>query len=167
MFEKGDYIVYGNNGVCVVDEVTKMQVKGVSGDKKYYKLSPIANSMSKIFTPVDNDKVTMRKVMTKTEAEELIASVPAAKPLEIENDKQREEIYKQILKDCNPYDYFRAIKTLYSRKMERFAQGKKNTSVDERYFKQIETNLYGEIAIALECNPDEVTSMIQERIGEN
>ena len=165
MFNKGDYIVYGNNGVCVVEEITKMKMKGVSGDKKYYKLSPVANPMSKIFTPVDNDKITMRKVMTKQEAEELIASVPDAEPLDIVEDKQREEIYKQILKDCNPYNSFRAIKTLYSRKMEREASGKKNTSVDERYFKQIENNLYGEIAIALECEPVEVTKIIAEKIG--
>jgi CarD family transcriptional regulator len=46
--------------------------------------------------------------------------------------------------------------------MERFAQGKKNTSVDEKYFKQIENNLYGELALALECEKEDILKIIKE-----
>ena len=38
VFEIGEYIVYGNTGVCKVEEVTKMPVPGTQGDKLYYAL---------------------------------------------------------------------------------------------------------------------------------
>ena len=36
MFEKGGYIVYGTTGVCQVEEITGMKMKGASGEKLYY-----------------------------------------------------------------------------------------------------------------------------------
>ena len=49
--------------------------------------------------------------------------------------------------------------------MERFKQGKKNTSIDERYFKQIENNLYSELAFALGRDRSEINDYIKEKIG--
>ena len=40
MFEVGDYIVYGNNGVCMVAAVGKLKAPGMPKDKLYYNLSP-------------------------------------------------------------------------------------------------------------------------------
>ena len=35
MFEIGEYIIYGNTGVCKVGEVTKMKAPGTKDDKLY------------------------------------------------------------------------------------------------------------------------------------
>ncbi|MGN0166038.1 MAG: CarD family transcriptional regulator [Lachnospiraceae bacterium] len=166
MFEVGDYVVYGNNGVCVVDEITHMEMKGVDNDKLYYRLKPVDNRGSKIFTPVDNTKVIIRKMLTKTEAEALIDSVPSMEPVWVPNDKQREEIYKDVVRSCNPAEWFRIILTIYKRKQERIAQGRKTTSMDERYFKQVESCLYGELALALDCKREEIMEIIRKRVEE-
>lgn len=166
MFEVGDYIVYGNSGVCVVDEITHMEMKGVDNQKLYYRLMPVENKGSKIFTPVDNTKVIMRKMLTKQEAEQLIDSVPGLEPVWVPNDKQREEIYKEVVRSCNPAEWFRIILTLYNRKQERIAQGRKITSMDERYFKQVENCLYSELALAMDCDREQVVEIIKERVGE-
>ena len=165
MFSKGDYIVCGNNGVCVVEEITEMKLKGIDGSKLYYKLSPVENSSSTVFTPVDNQKVVMRKMLTKKAAEELIEGVPKLEPMPVPDDKQREELYKKVMRSCDPGELFRVIITLYERKMKRFALGKKNTSVDERYFKQFENNLYSELALALEKDRSEIVDYIKEKIA--
>ena len=162
MFDKGDYIVYGVNGVCRVEDITTMDIRGVDSKKKYYKLSPVSNPSSKIFMPVDNDKVIVRRMVGKDEAQSLLDAVPGLSPIAIENDKQREELYKRIMMEGDPVECFRIIITLYNRKMERVAQGKKNTSVDEKYFKQIENNLYGELALALECEKEDILRIIKE-----
>lgn len=166
MFEVGDYVVYGNNGVCVVDEITHMEMKGVDNHKLYYRLKPVDNRGSKIFTPVDNTKVVIRRMITKKEAEELIDALPAMEPVWVPNDKQREEIYKEVVRSCDPSQWFRIILTLYNRKQERIAQGRKITSMDERYFKQVENCLYSELSLALDCNRDEVIGIIRQRVGE-
>ncbi|MBQ8281113.1 MAG: CarD family transcriptional regulator [Lachnospiraceae bacterium] len=166
MFEVGDYVVYGNNGVCVVDEITHMEMKGVDNHKLYYRLKPVDNRGSKIFTPVDNTKVVIRRMITKKEAEELIDALPAMEPVWVPNDKQREEIYKDVVRSCDPSQWFRIILTLYNRKQERIAQGRKITSMDERYFKQVENCLYSELSLALDCNRDEVIGIIRQRVGE-
>ena len=32
MFDKGEYIIYGNSGVCQVEDVTTMNMEGVLND---------------------------------------------------------------------------------------------------------------------------------------
>ena len=166
MFEVGDYVVYGNNGVCVVDEITHMELRGVDSKKLFYRLMPVDNKGSKIFTPVDNTKVIIRKMLTKSEAESLIESGPSLEPVWVPNDKQREEIYKEVVRSCDPAEWFRIILTIYNRKQERIAQGRKITSMDDRYFKQVENCLYGELALALQCNKEDVIDIIKEKIDE-
>ena len=40
MFEKGDYVVYGTKGVCQVEEITELAMKGTAEGKLYYVLRP-------------------------------------------------------------------------------------------------------------------------------
>ena len=72
MFEIGEYIIYGNTGVCKVGEVTKMAAPGTDGDRLYYALEPVYDKGCRLFTPVDNQKVKMRPILTKEEADALI-----------------------------------------------------------------------------------------------
>ena len=64
MFEQGEYIVYGSTGVCKVEKVTTMDMDGVPGDKLYYILRPYHKEDREIFTPVDNKKTKMRKLLS-------------------------------------------------------------------------------------------------------
>ena len=88
MFEVGDYIVYGSNGVCEVKSVGPIDCPGVSSDKLYYTLCPLYIRDSRVFTPVDNDKVIMRGVMTKAEAEAFVDGINDIDALPI-NDEGR------------------------------------------------------------------------------
>lgn len=76
MYEVGDLIVYGRTGICEVTEITTLKMDGVPKDKLYYILRPVREKRGKVFTPVDNEKIVMRKVISKEEAEELIREIP-------------------------------------------------------------------------------------------
>ena len=78
----------------------------------------------------------------------------------MENDKLREEKYKECMRTCECQDWVRIIKTLYARMQKRLAQGKKVTATDERYFRMAEDNLYSELAMALEVPKDEMENYI-------
>ena len=112
-------------------------------------MAPLEDRNGKIYAPTDNAKVVMRKVITRQEAEQLIEEMPQIKELWVANEKQRELQYKEALKTCDFRAWISIIKTLYFRKKERIAQGKKITSLDERYLKAAENELYGELSLIL------------------
>ena len=72
MFRKGEYVIYGNNGICCIEEigVPRDTPLGDSG-KEYYTLAPVFSS-GKIYAPLDT-KVFMRPILTKRQAERLMA----------------------------------------------------------------------------------------------
>jgi CarD family transcriptional regulator len=84
----------------------------------------------------------------------------------IDNDKQREQKYKEAIHSCEPEKLVSIIKNMYNRKLIRTAQGKKNTAVDDRYFKLAENNLYTELAFAMEKDKDDMQLLITNRMQE-
>ena len=164
MFEKGRYIVYGNTGVCEIEDITSPDIKGVSEDRLYYVLNPCFKKGNRIFTPVDNEKVVIRAVMTEEEAASLVDAIPTIEELWEKDDKMRELRYKEAIRSCNPREWIQIIKTSYLRREQRKAQGKKATTVDERYFRAAEDHLYAELSIALGMPKEEVSDYIQARL---
>lgn len=164
LFNIGDYIVHGRNGVCKVVDITHIDMSGADKDKLYYALVPMKSEDSKIFYPVDSDKVVMRPIVTKKEAEDIVSQIKDIEPLWIENDRQREARYKEAISSCDCHELICIIKTLYARNKERIAQGKRITYVDDRYLKEAKQNLHDEFAIALDMEPGQVEKYIREYI---
>ena len=166
MFEIGEYIVYGNTGVCRVEEVTKMPVPGTRDDKLYYALEPVYRKGCRVFTPVDNQKVKMRPVLTPQEADDLIGRIKEIDILWVKDEKNREQIYKDAIRTCNCEELVKIIKTLYLRKEKRLAAGKKVTSSDAKYLHLAEESLYGELSVVMGIPKDEMEAFIYNRVKE-
>lgn len=165
MFEVGDFIIYGSKGVCRIEKIGSIEIPGVSKDKLYYTLSQVYLKGSTIFTPVDNDKIAMRKILTRKQADGLIKEIQNMEPNWIENDKEREKSFENALKEGDCKSLCNMIITLYKRKEQRLADGKKATTTDERYFHAAEDILYGELAIPLEIEKEEVRDYIMDSVG--
>ncbi|MCI8381086.1 MAG: CarD family transcriptional regulator [Lachnospiraceae bacterium] len=163
MFKVGDYVVYGNTGVCKIEDIGPLSIG--SSDKEYYTLVPVYGRNSKLYTAVDSDKVVIRPIMTKQESDALINEMEEIDALRIGDEKRREEIYKETMRTCDCKEWVRIIKTLYSRKMDRLSRGKKVTSSDERYLQMAEENLFGELAFSLQMPKEKVGEFIGEKIG--
>ena len=147
-------MVHGNNGVCKVEAVQTMD--GMQNQKRtYYTLVPIYTTGSKLFVPTDSKKVVIRSVMTKKEAEKLLKEWDEIETLWIENDKKREEVYKEALRSCDSRQWVRLIKTSYQRNQDRMKIGKKATTSDERYLHMAEDHLFGELAIPFKMTKGE------------
>lgn len=164
MFKAGDYIVHGRNGVCRVEDITHIDVSGADKEQLYYILVPLKSAESKIFYPVDSDKVVTRSVVTKKEAEKIVSEIENIEPLWIDNDRQREAKYKDAISSCDCHQLICIIKTLYQRNRDRMAQGKRATYIDDRYLREAKENLHGEFAIALGIEKEEVEKYISEHI---
>lgn len=164
MFGIGEYIIYGTKGVCKVTDITTMQLDGMPGEKEYYILQPYRQSGSRIFVSTDNQKTIMRRILTREEALALIDEIAHIPELWIDNDKMREEQYKNCIRACDCRELVRIIKTLYMRKCQRLQSGKKITATDERYLKMAEEHLYSELSIPLEIPVKEMERFITEKM---
>ncbi len=167
MFSKGEYIVYGTTGVCLVKDIITMDRDDVPKDKLYYVLEPAGTAGSRIMTPVEGNKSIMRRVLTKDEAYQLIDGIKDVEKLWVADEKQRELKYKEALKTCDCKAWVGIIKTLYLRRKDRMVHGKRLTEVDERYMKKAKENLYGELSIPLGIPAAEVERFITSRIDED
>ncbi|MBE6024906.1 MAG: CarD family transcriptional regulator [Cellulosilyticum sp.] len=165
MFEKGEYIVCNNIGVCLVEDVTPKDMDGVVQERLYYILQPLDSVDSKIYSSVDNKKMAMRKVISSREGNRLLGSLEDIETLDIEFEKRREEIYKTTLHKCECTGWLQIIKTVYLRKKEKISQGKKITATDTKYLKKAEEYLYRELSISMELQPIEVKERILNQIG--
>lgn len=160
MYHIGDLVVYGQNGICKIEEITTMKMSGIPKDKLYYILTPLKDKAGKLFTPIDNKKVVIRPVISKEEVMELLLRIPEIEELWIPNERMRETMYKESIRKCDCEELIKIIKTLYTRKQNRIAQKKKITETDERYLKMAEGKLYSEFSIALDIPENEMESYI-------
>ena len=166
MFEIGELIIYGGNGVCRVEKIGPIDTGMGMKDRMYYTLNPLKNKDSRIFTPVENEKVIMRPTMTKEDALALIDQIQNVETLWIGDERRRETEYKEAVRKCDCREYVKIIKTIYLRKEARLADGKKVTAVDERYYAIAEENLYGELAVALGMDRDQTKIFVEQRVKE-
>lgn len=163
MFKKGCYVVNTNNGICEISDVVTMNMG--SGDREYYVLIPIEENTAKVFLPVDIAKKRIRSVMNTDDAWRLIKEIKAVDEALIENEKEREKLYKEAINSRDPKKLISIMKALYVRRQKRLEEGKKTTAVDDRYFKLAEKQLYSELAFALGVEKSELNEIIEQNIG--
>jgi CarD family transcriptional regulator len=162
MFKKGDFVINTNNGICEVTDIVTMNMSGTN--KEYYLLVPVSEQTAKVYVPVDLAAQRIRHAMSQEDALALIESIPDIDEAYIENEKEKERTYKEALNSRDPKRLVGIIKTLYLRKQERVDAGKKNTAVDERYFKLAENHLHSELAFALQIEKANVNEIILKHI---
>ncbi len=164
MFEKGQLIMCGGHGVCRVVNITGNPVDRLDKVRKYYVLEPVFEKGSTVYTPVDNDKVVMRRIMNKEEAEELTERITQIDVVWIQEEKSREQMYKEAIRTYDCQSLVQIIKTLYLRKQDRLKKGKKVLSSDEQYLRKAEELLYSEMSLALSIPKESVETYIKEAV---
>jgi CarD family transcriptional regulator len=164
LYQIGQLIVYASEGVCRVEAIGPLDMRGAQKNVAYYTLSSLYHA-GKIFVPVDS-AVFMRPIITKAEAEQLICAIPGmvAAPCETNNPRLLNEHYQAILKNYQCHDLIRLIRGIYKKGQEAEARGRRLGQVDERCMKRAEELLHGELAAALDIQPQEVGSYIACRL---
>lgn len=161
MFEKGEYIIYGSNGVCEVQDYIS---PGKENNRIYYVLAPMRSKGSTIFSPVDNQKVLMRKVMTKEEAREFLREIPEYEDMEIRESRTQEQQYREVLQSCSSTDSLRLLKALYARKRKREAAGRRITAVDEKYLSLTRDRIVNELSVALGMDVEAADRLLADQM---
>jgi CarD family transcriptional regulator len=161
MFNIGDKIIYGNSGVCEVRDITTMDVNHAGGEKLYYILKPLFQTFT-VYTPVDNDKVLMRPIISRSEAERLIHKIPTMR-LDVYHSKSLGELtghYESIINTLDGEELIRLTMSVYTKNQMRTDQKLKPGAIDQRYMKRAEDLLFGEFAVALGIEKADVQNYI-------
>ncbi len=159
-----DTVVYGTQGVCRIDGVAKKDFCGKPVE--YFVLTPLDNSRSTIYVPVQNKKLVekMRRVLSVEEIYDLIEKMPQEDVTWIENETERKEKCRAILAKGDRLQLVRMIKALYQHKQEQLAKGKKFYVSDERFFHEAENLLYEEFALVLQIPREQVLPFILQQL---
>ncbi len=163
MFKIADKVVYGETGVCLIEDICEREF--IKKQKKmYYVLRPVQSDGNVIYAPIENRKIAMRKIITKNQAENLIKCIPTI----IENINADAELtmqdYKNEIISHNLDKLVELTARIYNKKKCVQLQKKRLNSIDEKYMKIAENLLFGELAEALEINIDEVQAYISKNI---
>ena len=130
-------------------------------------MKPIEDEKEKIYVPVYSQVSRLRLCLTKDEAWDLIQRIPVIPTAWTDNEKMREQKYKEAVKANDPEALVAIIKMIYQRKQRRLAQGKKCTTTDARYFQVAENLLYMELGTALGMSKEQVCETIIDYINKS
>jgi CarD family transcriptional regulator len=167
MFSTGEYIIYGSNGVCQITGICPSPIEKNS-EQLYYVIKPLnSNGNSTIFTPVENERVIIRKILSSEEIDELIDSIPDIQTIGIQYVKFRKDSYKQAMQKCDPVEYIKIIKTVYVLRLELKNTKKRLLDSDIEYEQKAKNCLYSEIAFVLNIPFGNVEDYIANKVNEN
>ena len=166
MFNIGDLLFYGTNGVCRVSEICSSPFDS-SDPRSFYKLAPIAENTSLvIYTPVDNTQVIMRSLISKEEAEALLARIPEIEKVAVAVEKHRKEAYRETIREGDPEGFVKIIKTVRARR-ELFRRTRRRVpDLDNDFEHTAKTCLYGELSTVLGICREEIHRRVTEGVSE-
>lgn len=163
MFEIGAKVVYGKTGVCTVEGQCEKELTR-NNKKLYYVLKPFGSPNSTIFVPAEDNKVFVRPVMSKSEADELIEKIPEIVKFSADIELSKEQ-YDMMIATHNCEDLVGLASRLYYKKKTALENRKKPGYVDERYMALAEKLLLEELACALGMTCEEIKTYIGKKLN--
>ena len=163
MIQTGSMLLYGNQ-VCRVCQEKEEVFHGTR--RNYYLLQPIYDTSSMIYVPSDNPKLMgkMRQILSPEEIHQLIREIPNQETKWIADDRQRSDTWKEVLSTGDRKKLVKMIKTLYEKKQEIEAAGRKFHAADENALRQAEQMIHDEFALVLDIQRDQVAPFIAQQI---
>lgn len=166
MFQVGDLVLYGTTGVCRVTEIAQKDLTGKGNAQLYYHLSPLYQSCM-ISAPVNSEKIFIRPIISREEAEVLIDQMPSLRAKEYATGATREltERYEAAINTHDCRTLVQLISSISVKKQALEQQKRKFSALDERYMRRAEDLLHGELAAALGIEKKEVPDYIERRVN--
>lgn len=161
MFKKNEYVMHDTRGVCQVEDVTPLDFS--EKEKLYYKLVPVFDRDTILYVPVcggPTGKISLRPVITRDEALELIRMMPEIEAKSYTNFKEQAQICREILYSGDQRERIALMKGIFKNGMKRKQSGKTLSANERESQKVAEAFLYGELAVALDIPVDQVEDYI-------
>ena len=165
MFQIGDRVLYGSHGVCqiVTQENRVIDRKQIV----YFVLEPLSQPESRYLVPRDNQVALskLRKLMTKEELEDLLASEEVRRDQWIADENARKQRYKELISGGDPAALLGMIHSLHEYKKAQLEAGKKFHQCDSNFLTDAQKLVTAEFAIVLEMEPAKVADYILDAMN--
>lgn len=161
MFQIGDYVVYGGDGVCRVEDIGCPPIDGVDQSTPFYFLKPLAYE-GVIYTPV-NANLPIRPALNEAEAVALINSLPDL-PAQVNCSRDKKalaEHYAALMKPFTCEALAQTIKSLYEKRTVGTGRSHGLSASEDALLRKAELRFNEEIGVALGISPDSVTEHIR------
>lgn len=164
LYQVGDRIIYGSNGVCIIEEIKMIEVPHTDEEKAYYIIKPVYQEC-RISVPVDT-RMFMRPIISKDEALALIDGIPQvdAQPYFNTALRQLQDYYEKKISTHSCAELIELTISLHRKKQQVLEQKRKFGAIDERYMKRAEELLFGEFSVVLDIPKNEVKQFIASRL---
>lgn len=164
MFKIGEVVSYSATGVCEIIDIREEKLTDIV--MQYYILKPIYQNASTVYVPVNNQTLVsrMKYLLTQKDAEELIDSLNSNELEWIDNDSERLNIWREILRSGDRKKIAALIRTLYLRSQNLTSLGKHLRSLDAQILKEAQNVLHGEFATVFNIPLDEVENFISNKV---
>ncbi len=164
MYQVGEKIIYGSNGVCIIEEIKMIEVPRTDEEKAYYIIKPMFQEC-RISVPVDT-KMFMRPIISAEEAQALIEGLPLVEAQPYFNTalRQLQDYYEKKIATHDCGTLAEMLIALYRKREQMLSQKRKFGAIDERYMKRAEELLFGELSVVLELTKAEVRQAIAAKL---
>ncbi len=159
MLKIGDNVLCSSRGVCTVKDVIKID------NNDFYVLSSIYGKDITLYVPLKDADKRIKKLLSKKDIDKIIEEISKEDMPWIENDKDRQIAFKEILASNDRKKLMLLIKTIYVHQQELKKQNKKLHITDEKAFKDAEGLLHDEFAFALNIDRNSVFEYIANKIN--
>ncbi len=164
-FEKLQYVCYGANGVCRIEDICSMP--DLSAHALFYVLKPIADHNSVYYIPTDNERLVskLRLPLTREEIDAAIDSVKDAPVQWIDDRTERQKQCHAALRESDVRQILLIVGMLYLHKQNLSEENKRLSSTDETILRDAEKLTENEFSFVLGLPADEVGPYIRGRLG--
>ena len=155
MYQAGEYVVYGVQGVCRVLGTEKQLVNRKRIE--YLVLEPLARGESKFFLPTQNPSAMgkLRPILTRQELDELMNSTQISGDCWIAEENLRKQRYRDLLSAADRIMLMQMLRALYRYQEELIRNGKRIHQCDEYFLHDAEKLLCSEIGLVMELGTEE------------
>lgn len=167
MYQIGDRVLYGIHGVC---RVADMEEKVI--DRKmltYLVLEPEGQTGARFLVPTHNPAAMgkVRTILTPDELKDLMCSEKIRKDGWISEENARKNLYRQLISSGDREQLMQMVFTLYRRKAQQLAAGKRMHLCDDNFLRDAEKLLAGEVSVVMDMEPEAAKKYIRTMLKED
>ncbi|MDD6394719.1 MAG: CarD family transcriptional regulator [Firmicutes bacterium] len=161
----GDTVLFGTEGIFVIDRITQKEIGDKTAD--YYVLKSHDKDNSVIYLPLDNQMLIgkVRPLLTESEICALLVQVSDFDDIWIADNKLRKEKFQNILQSGDREKLIRLAGTIYKHQQDMKLRHRKLSLSDERILKEAERIISIEFAYVLNIDRSDVPQYIQSHIN--
>ena len=164
MYQCGEFVVYGIQGVCRILGTEKQLVDRKR--REFLVLEPVAQAGSKFYVPLENPTAIgkLKPVLTKEALSELLNSSARQTDCWIKEENLRKQTYRELLTNADRAGLLQMVATVIRHREIQAQSGRKFHQCDESFLHDAFKLLCSEIALVMEIPMDRAQDYLRNQL---